>query len=81
MRPDESRCRELVEWPEPTSRGELWSYLGLYAYLAHTMPQSTTVALRQLFCLEKDELKRNRYTCYVRQKRGEKLIILIYDKP
>jgi hypothetical protein len=23
MRPDQSRCRELVEWPEPTSRGEL----------------------------------------------------------
>ena len=43
IRPDEERCRELVEWPEPTTKRELWSYLGLYAYLAHTMPQSTTV--------------------------------------
>ena len=48
IRPDEERCRELAEWPEPTTRRELWSYLGLYAYLAHTMPQSTTEALRQL---------------------------------
>ncbi len=48
IRPDEERCRELVEWPEPTTRRELWSYLGLYAYLAHTMPQSTTESLRQL---------------------------------
>ena len=48
MRPDEARCRELIEWPEPASRRELWSYLGLYAYLAHTMPQSTTASLRQL---------------------------------
>ncbi len=37
-----------MEWPEPVTKRELWSYLGLYAYLAHTMPQSTTAALRQL---------------------------------
>jgi hypothetical protein len=48
MRPDEARCRELVERPEPASRRELWSYLGLYAYLAHAVPQSTTAPLRQL---------------------------------
>ena len=44
MRPDEARCRELVEWPEPTTRRELCSYLGLYAYLAHAMLQSTTAS-------------------------------------
>ena len=45
MRPDEARCRrELVEWPEPTTRRELCSYLGMYAYLAHAMLQSTTAS-------------------------------------
>ena len=46
--PDPSRCKELLDWPVPRTAKELQGYLGMYQYLASSMPQSTTGPLREL---------------------------------